>query len=689
MLTSLSLPNLTLTASYEEGQLLSLRLGGRERLASPTPLFRLCLRNRAGEAVTLTACDARDCERLADGAVYTGFPLSGLRARILLREKVGEAAWRVEVDPGSNEYFVEWVECPSVNLPPLADNNGAGDGGRILFPYDEGVLVSDMHIKQHLWHIDAAYPSKGDYAVFPNRICAQMLAYLWEDVGLYMGAHDAERGLKEIDFLEEADGVTLRFRLFGGTDFGETFRPDYDVVMAVTDGRWESAAERYRTWFESALPKGVRRITENPALPDWYEDSPLVVTYPVRGVHDTDEMSPNRLFPYHNALPHLAGIREATDSRLLVLLMHWEGTAPWAPPYVWPPFGGEAMLADFRRALREKGDLLGVYCSGFGYAMQSTLIEEYNKEEEYAERALWRGMCTGPDGKVAVSRICTYQRWGYDICPASAVGRELLAESYEPLFENGLDYVQILDQNHGGGQYFCYSRDHGHPPAPGPWMTTHMQALLSEWNARAGRTLFGCESAAAEPFIGNLAFSDNRYELNYILGTPVPLYAYLYHEYVRNFMGNQVGCPFRPDTDTLRYRLAYSFAIGDSMTLVLTQDGALASHWGQRDFSTLPDKEKALRFIGNLTRFYRESAKPYLYAGRMIPTPDVICESLIYPGGDPERDFCLPAVIATAWEGTDGSRAVILVNPVDTPATCRVSGNDVTVPPLNACLLPL
>lgn len=101
-------------------------------------------------------------------------------------------------------------------------------------------------------------------------------------------------------------------------------------------------------------------------------------------------------------------------------------------------------------------------------------------------------------------------------------------------------------------------------------MTKNMQDLLSDWNTASSDMLLGCESAAAEPFMGNLLFSDDRYELCYDIGRPVPMYSYLFHEYLHNFMGNQVCCYFPPTTDALLYRIAYSFAAGDAPALVLT-----------------------------------------------------------------------------------------------------------------------
>lgn len=687
----LQLTNMNLTVDFAAGEIASLLLGGRERIVSPSPLFVLRLRDTRGNATVYTARDASTCSIDEDGATYAGFGVAELSVRVCLANQNGSAAWRVFVRGLDGEHVVEWIDFPLITLPALTENNQNGDGGKVLLPYNEGVLVSNQDYRQmtDFRHWEPEYPSLGCYPVFPNMISSQMMAYLWKDAGIYFGAHDKARAVKGISFYPDQGGTTMQMRLFCGVDYGQDFVMDYDIVWSAIDGRWESAAELYRAWFEQNLPPRAKKIKDNTDLPAWYAESPLVVTYCVRGIHDMDEMSPNALFPYTNALPLLDQIKSRAETRLLVLLMHWEGTAPWAPPYVWPPYGGTENFSQFKDMLHANGDLLGVYCSGFGYTIKSNLVDDYECTEAYECEGLERGMCAGPDGKVAISKICTGQRKGYDICPASEVGHDILAKAYEPLFESGIDYAQILDQNHGGGQYFCYSREHGHPPVPGAWMTENMQKMLGEWNGKAGKMLLGCESAAAEPFVGNLLMSDNRFELNYHIGTPVPLYAYLYHEYLRNFMGNQVSCPFGNDQDTLNYRVGYSFAAGDLMTLVLTPDGGLMTNWGNHDFSRLPDKEKALDLVANLCRFYREKAGKYLHAGRMIPAKPMTCNQKEFYMEWYGHNCIVPAVYTTAWQAEDGTRAQIFVNPDDVAQTVVVDGKQITVGARDAVLIEI
>ena len=660
--------------NFERGYIDSLILGGVERLVGKLPIFTVCLRGKEGQIYETDAFDAR-----YENGVYVG--LKHIRqVKVDMQECADEVRWRVAVTPCSG-WAVEWIDFPSVSLPDLQMQDSER-GGTVLYPYNEGALIKDRELRDRTAFRSVApkYPSHGCMPVFPNMVCSQMLGYLWEDCGLYMGAHDPSRGVKGIDFVGNGRGVTMRMRLFAGQDFDMPYVMDWDIVWREINGQWESAAEIYRAWFESALPCGVRKVADNPNLPDWYADAPLVVSYPVRGRFDTDEMTPNAFYPYTNALPLLNDIKTRTGSRIMALLMHWEGTAPWAPPYVWPPYGDVADFDRFKNILHEQGDLLGVYCSGFGYTLSSNLVE-YDCQDDYKQRNLEAGMCAGPDGRVAISRICPGQRKGYDICPASPVGREILEEAYRPLLESGVDYSQILDQNHGGGQYFCYSREHGHPPVPGGWMTKNMQQVLGTWNEIGKQMLLGCESAAAEPFIGNLQLSDNRFELNYHCGRPVPLYAYLYHEYLRNFMGNQVSCPFPSDIETLPYRLSYSFCIGDLMTLVLSPAGEILTRWGARPDAIPANKEQVMRLVANLTAFYHDQAKPYLHHGRMTAADKLECDTLTYKTW---HGSCqLPSVLCSAWEGD----VHILVNPLDREQTVRLGGRTITVPALDAILV--
>ena len=689
---SFSSKKISVSVDFQSGEIKSLLIDKTERCVGSTPLFKVRMLDVNGKTVIIDSSSAKKYTELTDGVIYSDFPeIDNISVGINVTEGSDGLSWNISVHNKNDNYLVEWAEIAPILLPKLADNNTDGNGGCILIPYNEGALISDLMCREEsgLRHRDPEYPSLGSYYVFPNMISSQMMAYLWDNVGLYIGAHDKERGVKGIDFYGSENGVILCIRIYCGTEFGCSYSNDFPILWSVTDGRWESSAEIYRKWFKSNLPYNVVPLKENKNLPDWYEDSPLIVSYPIRGKFDTDVMDTNALFPYSNALPIIDQIQRATESRILVLLMHWEGTAPWAPPYVWPPFGGEDLMNEFITELHEKNNMLGLYCSGFGYTLQSNLIDNYNKEREFEKDDLIRGMCASPDGKIELSKICTMQRKGYDICPVSHVGKEILFDAYSPLLTSNIDYAQILDQNHGGGQYFCYSKNHGHPPAPGKWMTIEMQNLLSEWNAMADKTLLGCESAAGEPFIGNLLFSDNRFELNYKIGAPIPLYSYIYHEYLRNFMGNQVSCPFKPTDDTIRYRIAYSFVAGDCMTIVLDPDGNIMSNWSMKDFSHMPDKNKALIFIKNLSKLYHERAKKYLYDGKMIPSLKINCPVITFDRRDSQRKIEIPSLYSTAWEAHDGTKCQIIANANDYDIVCKVEDKETVVPALNAIMIDL
>ena len=659
---------------FQKGLISSVSYNGIEVCAQESNLFGVRLTDKEGKTVDYTSRDAKRVVQKDGTAEYFDFP-EAISVTVFVTEAENGFQMRVAVKNDTDK-IVEHVDvCPLI-LKRFVKNGGIG---KMLFPYNEGVLVDDNDLRAtcHLQHLEPEYPSQGSFGVFPNMVCSQFLAYLFEGHGLYIGAHDEQRGPKGIDYyaVDGEKNIKVEIRLYSGKGYGEDFAPDYDVVYRFFDGEWQDGADIYKQWFYQHLPAGLKKVRDNNDLPDWYYDFPLILTYPVRGYHDMDEMTPNAFFPYVNILPYVDKFSQATGAKVMVLLMHWEGTAPWAPPYVWPPFGGEEEFDKLFDALKERGHLLGVYCSGFSFTEQSNVLPAYDCKELLKDKETFKAFCTGRDGKVLRSKICEGQRSGYDLCMASDKGKEILDEAYGPLFKRQLDYAQILDQNHGGGQYFCYSREHNHPPCVGPWMTLEMKKLLAGWNEQAGKMLLGCESAASEPFMQNLLFSDNRFELTHFLGKAVPLYAYLYHEFLHNFMGNQV-CALLP-AESFLYRIAYSFAAGDMPTLVLSPAGCLLSAWGQRDLSEVPVEEDVLAFIKNLRKFYLEN-KEIMCLGNMIKPLAYKTDEVTYLNTACGRAYTTEQVVSTAY-ALDGEKMQIFVNFNKEDKTVEWQGETFTV----------
>ena len=671
---------LTLTFDTEYRALASVRYEGRELLAeNQKPLFALRMRAEDGSAVVLSARDESCTVRTeeTDGGVSIFYAFPSLTVKVTLRTKTGlsgkqQFVWGIGLTENETGCAVEYFDFPSVTYRGALRENG-GDAA-VLWPYNEGALIEDSRCKRDL--TDPEYPSQGWYPMFPYMVFSQFTVYLFGNHGIYMGNHDAQYAPKAVDFANTDDTTVFRTLHFMGGTYNECVGTDYEIVWQVFDGDWYDGAALYRDVFEKELQPDLKPVSERPALPDWYRNGmPLVLTYPVRGIHDMDKMDPNRLFPYENVMPYVKEFSDRTASQIMVLLMHWEGTAPWAPPYVWPPYGGEDMFLRFRDRLHKENALLGVYCSGLGYTEQSNLIASYNCEKQIAERGLNRGMCLAPDQSLPHSRICTGQRSGYDLCPASPLGREVLDEALAPLLSSGIDYSQVMDQNHGGTMYFCYSKEHGHPPVPGKWMTKASAELLGGWKKACPDTLLGCESAAAEPYLGTLSLSDNRYELCYNVGKPVPLYAYLFHPYLHNFMGNQVSCPFDLyNTEGVNCRIAYSFLAGDLITLVLNDEGDIMGRWGMRDFSRKPDREPIIDFCGALHVWH--NVYPDLFRdARMTKPADYTCAEKPLPLENGRENVMDKTVYSTAWE-QDGKTVQLFANYTDEEQTVTLNAGD-------------
>ncbi len=622
------------------------------------PIFRVRFVNEDGSFSLLTAQDAGNVEIFDSGeTLELRFGEFAEKLTVVLRVKCPKndklSYWSIQI---SSDKQIEWAEYPCVCVKDSLRGKG---NSKILWPYNEGLLTDYIHEGLYL---EPEYPSLGAYAMYPGMIFAPFIAYVDELEGLYFGAHDG-KATRQVAYYRDGEGVRLQLRVYPSV-YGGEYVSGEETVLGAQAGDWYSYAEIYRDYFENNKGKEFVKIEDNPDLPEWYKKSPVVITYPVRGVHDADKMTPNKFFPYVNALPVLDDYAEKLDSSIMAILMHWEGTAPWAPPYVWPPYGGEKALEDFINAMHDRGNLVGVYCSGLGWTQKSNLCE-YSRADEFEKEGLARYMNTAPDGSLPLSKICTAQRSGYDLCISQDFTKQTLSNEVDKMAGAGLDYVQLMDQNHGGTPYMCYARNHGHPPVPGKWQSEELNDLLGKIRANHKGLMFGCESAAAEVFIPNLLFSDNRDELCYRYGVAVPLYSYLYHEYINNFQGNNVlgdrifDC--KRDKDCLAYRNAYSFVAGDMLTIIITQDGDMQWAWIQRDFSEeyMPEQEENKKFIRLLNGF-RQKYPEFLHSGKMLRRPKSVCakRNLAIFMGDREED----SVLSACYQSRSGEIATFFAN---------------------------
>ncbi len=580
--------------------------------------------------------------------------------------------WSMNVKNHS-DLHLDKIDFPKVVVPN--DLVATGGTGRIFTSMMEGVVIEDVEIREHSWlhYRDIGYPVWGWEGLYPGACPTQFQAYYCDEGGLYFAAHDPYCNPKSIEFCKEDGGIKLEFQLFPGQDDTTDFSYEYEMVLGVFEGDWYDAADIYRNFIESSGLVTLPKLKDNKDIPEWLEKTPIIVCYPVRGEVDSRFEETTEYYPYTKATDIMKGLSEDLKSPVMPLLMHWEGTAPWAPPYVWPPYGDFEDFKQYIKDMHDSGNYIGVYCSGSAWTQYSLLLPSYNKEKQFEEEHLANIMMVGPTQELEYTNICAGAiRRGYNMCPSCKKTREIVVEEFRKIVDNcDVDYVQFFDQDLGGGTYSCYSRKHDHSFGPGKWKNEAMLAIANRMYeaadeaGRKGKVLIGCEANAAEPFVNRFIFNDSRHNINYNIGNPVPAYNYIFHEYVNNFMGNQNSSygivDFQKYPENVYYRYAHAFVQGDVMTIVLKDKGKIHWDWCTPWSEPEIDQEEIKAYIREMNQWRKYVAKPSLQFGKMVKPMAYDCgiynEEIRFYG---EHNY--PSVESARYITPEGKAQQIFVN---------------------------
>ena len=589
-------------------------------------IFDLTFLDKSGQRIKFASNQFELIENSYEKFVFRNIELFDGSIVITKKREKEKISYCISVR-NNTDLIIESVRFPILRIScKLKDDGGSGT---VFWPSLEGTLIERANNNEY--YTDAALKFGGGYTgLAPAGVSMQFMAIYSDDGGLYLGTHDKDCNFKDFEFFFEENNI-VRLECTHYVGGCKDYDMPYPVVIREFEGDWQDAAEIYRNWLYGSGMELPQKMSAREDIPQWLFDSPVLMIYPVRGGTDKDcdeDMSENCYYPYSNILPVVDKYGKSFDSKIMALMMHWESSAPWSNPYIWPPYGDVSDFEYTVKELHKKGNMIGLYASGLGITTKSVKDSSYDITDRYTNEN-WREVtCRNSKGAEIPVTELSFVREGFEVCPHCKKTIDVTVDEALKIAKADVDYFQAFDQNIGGMAHFCWSKEHGHPAAPGKWIVDSMKEMLER--IRRGidgigkKMLIGCELAACEPLMKYLTCNDLRWFITLRQGRPVPAYNYIYHEYVCNFMGNQneleKSTVFDAAPDNLLYRTAYSFLAGDILSITLGDGGNISWGWNAPFYGDFPESKYLSDFIKSANGWRRSFAKKYLLFGKLLKT---------------------------------------------------------------------
>lgn len=666
-------PGYRLMIDPVKGSILSFRSNhgaGRELLIpnqASLPLFKIEFMDDHFAFRTVTAAEAKHVAVKKENKAgehtitidFTGIADLPLDARVTIRCPAHQSLtyWNLELDHRNTEW-IGHIQFPVIEVP--YDQPGA-DAGYILFSNQDGQLATPIipSTAMSAWGgRESNTPEVWRTNNYPGQwTSTQLMAHYNSAGGLYIACDDPTGLPKFLSPLTEDDGVTIGLGHFPGTRGPSRTRMSYNVVLGSFQGDWYAAAEIYRNW-TSEQPFCSRKMTERSDIPKWMAQSPVAIAFPMQGHGDWDgPATPNPDYvPVTNALPFLDKLAHEFESPLIPIVFNWEKGGPWVQPDAFPPVGGDAPMREFMAATKEKGWHPMIYGDGLCW-VTSQKNTGYDGMSYFRDHQGEQSAARSWDGKL-IEDTWPWRK-NYVVCVAADKGREAILGMTRGMADLHPDIVQQFDQ--GPGPRACYATGHGHPPVPGPWMTTGFKSMLkvdreTALSASPGVAM-SCEGAPPEIGLQDFQFWDARVSL-------CPLYSFLFHEYANGMQGFYTN---RVSDEALRASLARAIVTGYMMIMTLRDKGLIEYDWDQTWSRAIPDQQAIYDWTRRLNQFRAGVAKDYLIYGRML-RPWAVTNVT-------ERDLGWgrePLVPSATWQAPDGRIGVVLTNFADLGESPRV-----------------
>jgi hypothetical protein len=599
-------------------------------------------------------------------AEFIGLGGKDLDATVTVRIENTLSRWSIAVRNHTGLLITD-VQFPFVVVPYSL--GGTPGSEALLRPLISGQLIrapKPADFEQDSPKAWQFLPENHDTWHYPGLTFAQFLACYGSRAGVYIACDDTSGAVKWIKPVHRDPGIRLGIAHAGDWPTRGERKLEYDVVLRTFTGDWYDAAEIYRDW---SLKQTWARtpLHERRDIPAWLLKSPPHIIVRIQGQVDDGPAPPNQEFlPYRKIIPLIEPIAQRAGSGVVPVIMSWERPGPWIYPDCFPPAGGEESLREFTQLARQRDWHIGTFCNGTRWVTGHRWTR-YDGTGYFEERGGARSVCRTHDGRLWPEDWDRTWRPSYACCLGTRMTREIAADFVRRVIGYGLDWVQFLDQNVGCATFPCYAADHGHPPAPGRWMTAEMRALLDRFDAvahEAGRPIaFSVESPPNEYFMPRFQICDVRIVPPGHTGWErwfLPLYHFLYHEFILI----QGGFGNAPEPYHMPIRNAYNLVAGEIPGAVITGDGRLlnrdTSNWAPWN-PQVGDNEDSLEMLRSTATLRREKAADFLVYGRMLRPADIAgipAVNWTYQ----QRQHRIPAVFHSAWRSPKGGFALVLAN---------------------------